>query len=295
MAYLYRHIRLDKNEVFYIGIGTTDDNHKRAYDTVQRSDFWKRITSKSDYRVEIVIDDLTDEEVFKKEREFISIYGRKDLNKGTLCNLSDGGEGNKGWIPSDEWRKAHSEARKGLKMSDEWRAKLSKAKKGISRPMSEAAKEKIRIANIGRKPTQKTIDAIKKANTGRSKTKQELDKISKIIIDINTGVFYIGTQEVCDLYGYNKRTLMTYLNGTLPNKTPFRYALEDGYKEVNTQPKEFRRDREHNGSSKLVLDLQTGIFYECIKNAAEAKDISQARVYQQLRGKNKNVIDLIYA
>ena len=29
MAYLYRHIRLDKNEPFYIGIGS-DTNFKRA-------------------------------------------------------------------------------------------------------------------------------------------------------------------------------------------------------------------------------------------------------------------------
>lgn len=30
MAYVYRHIRLDKNEVFYIGIGTDTKNYKRA-------------------------------------------------------------------------------------------------------------------------------------------------------------------------------------------------------------------------------------------------------------------------
>ena len=32
MAYLYRHIRLDKNEPFYIGIGSNElNNYKRAY------------------------------------------------------------------------------------------------------------------------------------------------------------------------------------------------------------------------------------------------------------------------
>ena len=30
MAYLYRHIRLDTNEIFYIGIGS-DINYKRAF------------------------------------------------------------------------------------------------------------------------------------------------------------------------------------------------------------------------------------------------------------------------
>ena len=32
MAYLYRHIRLDKNKPFYVGIGDNDNNnYKRAH------------------------------------------------------------------------------------------------------------------------------------------------------------------------------------------------------------------------------------------------------------------------
>lgn len=46
--YLYRHIRLDKNEVFYVGIGTKFKSHSygRAKDKINRSDFWKRVVSK---------------------------------------------------------------------------------------------------------------------------------------------------------------------------------------------------------------------------------------------------------
>lgn len=36
MAYVYRHIRDDKNEVFYIGIGLTN-SYKRAKTTVSRN------------------------------------------------------------------------------------------------------------------------------------------------------------------------------------------------------------------------------------------------------------------
>ena len=36
MKVLYRHIRLDKNEPFYIGIG----NIKRAYNKSERNDIW---------------------------------------------------------------------------------------------------------------------------------------------------------------------------------------------------------------------------------------------------------------
>ena len=92
MAYVYRHIRLDNNVPFYIGIGN-DDSYSRAHNPWDRTLFWKNITSKTKYRVDIILDDLTWEKACKKEVEFISLYGRKDLNKGTLVNLTDGGEG----------------------------------------------------------------------------------------------------------------------------------------------------------------------------------------------------------
>jgi hypothetical protein len=92
MAYLYRHIRLDKNEPFYIGIGTSNE-YKRAYNFHNRSNHWKNVTHKTQYEVEIVLDNLTWEEACIKEIEFIKLYGRKDLNMGSLVNLTDGGEG----------------------------------------------------------------------------------------------------------------------------------------------------------------------------------------------------------
>ena len=67
--YLYRHIRLDKNEPFYIGISS--DKGFRANDKKKRNKIWKDIISKSDYEIEILFDDLTWEEACLKEIEFI--------------------------------------------------------------------------------------------------------------------------------------------------------------------------------------------------------------------------------
>jgi hypothetical protein len=54
MAYLYRHIRLDKNEPFYIGIGyNINKKYKRAHEVINRNQYWKNITSKTQYKVEI--------------------------------------------------------------------------------------------------------------------------------------------------------------------------------------------------------------------------------------------------
>ena len=94
MAYLYRHIRLDKQEVFYVGIGS-DEKYERAYSKDSRTQYWRSI-SKLGYEVEIVLDDLTWEEACEKEIEFIRLYGRDDLKEGSLVNMTNGGDGFKG-------------------------------------------------------------------------------------------------------------------------------------------------------------------------------------------------------
>lgn len=98
MAVLYRHTRIDKNEPFYIGIG---DNETRAYNKINRTKHWKSIAKKG-YEVEVLLEDLTWEQACEKEREFIALYGRKDLGTGTLVNLTDGGEGTFGYRHTEE-------------------------------------------------------------------------------------------------------------------------------------------------------------------------------------------------
>ena len=101
MAYIYRHIRKDTSEVFYIGIATQKN---RASSKHGRSKFWKRVVDKTDFEVEIILDDLTWEEVCEKEKEFIKLYGRKDLGLGTLVNMTDGGDGTINKIFTEEYR-----------------------------------------------------------------------------------------------------------------------------------------------------------------------------------------------
>tara|TARA_R110000822_G_scaffold46568_3_gene123797 strand:- start:302 stop:892 length:591 start_codon:yes stop_codon:yes gene_type:complete len=115
MPYVYRHIRLDKNEPFYIGIGS-DMTNKRANERARRSELWKKIVAKSDYEIEILFDDITYEEAKLKEIEFIKLYGRIDLGNGTLANLTNGGDGTIN--PSQETRDKISKVNKGRKNSE---------------------------------------------------------------------------------------------------------------------------------------------------------------------------------
>lgn len=160
--YLYRHIRLDRNEPFYVGIGSKDkskriDGYDRAYNKSNRTKYWKNITNKSQYEVEILVESDSYDFIKQKETEFISLYGRRNLGKGTLCNLTDGGEGVKGriYICSEETREKMSIANKGKHLSQEAKDKLSKMFKGRVSPMK------------GKKQTQKFLIAISKANKGR--------------------------------------------------------------------------------------------------------------------------------
>jgi len=116
MAYVYQHIRLDKNQVFYVGIGS-DSKNKRAYNSTNRTKFWKTIFDKTKIRVEIIKKNISWDDACELEKQLIKKYGRKDLNLGTLVNLTDGGDGANGCKRSDEHKKILSERMKGKKLS----------------------------------------------------------------------------------------------------------------------------------------------------------------------------------
>jgi hypothetical protein len=130
MAIVYSHIRLDTNEVFYIGIGKTE---KRAYWKYRYNAHWNNIVNKTGYSVEILFRDLSWEDACIKERELISFYGRGDIGNGSLCNHTDGGDG-------------------VINMSEESRHKISESKIGKKRLLSDDAKERIRLAHVGKHP-----------------------------------------------------------------------------------------------------------------------------------------------
>ena len=132
--YLYRHIRLDKKEPFYIGIGTKHHNSCNTYESEyhrafvknnKRTKFWRNITNKTTYEVEILLESDNLYFIKEKETEFIKLYGRIDNNTGTLCNLTDGGEGTIGYKFSEE-------VREKLRKSS-----FMKGRRGIDHPSSK--------------------------------------------------------------------------------------------------------------------------------------------------------------
>lgn len=150
MAYVYRHVRLDTNKVFYIGIGS-GSGYRRAKCKSNRNIYWIRVVNKTNYRVDILFDEITPSEAKLKEIEFISIYGRRNLGLGALVNLTDGGDGGCGVIVSDETKdklrkiSKTKKANLGKKLSEEWKRNISLSGRG--RKFSEEHKRKIGEAN----------------------------------------------------------------------------------------------------------------------------------------------------
>jgi hypothetical protein len=182
MAYVYRHIRLDKNEPFYIGIGS-DENYNRAKTNTRRNKHWLNI-SKFGFEVDILFDNLTWDEACEKEKEFIALYGRSDLGNGVLCNLTNGGDGVLGRIfkHSEDSKLKMSKTRKGIRQyvaSLETRQKMSDnaKKRGISQEhLKKMMEGKRKVGWEGYRKgiphTKDTCEKISKSKKGIKKSKE---------------------------------------------------------------------------------------------------------------------------
>lgn len=184
--YLYRHIRLDKNEPFYIGIGrkrkvrnvcSWSHEYERAYVNGKgRSKLWNRIAAKG-YEIEILFETNNHKLILKKEIEFINLYGRIDLNTGSLSNFTSGGEGIVS--PSVLTRKLISEKLTGLIRSEKTRQKIKEKRKLQKHPtMSKEARLRLSKDRTGSKNVMFGKTGLKNV---KSKNIYEYDKNQQLI------------------------------------------------------------------------------------------------------------------
>jgi hypothetical protein len=205
MAYVYRHIRLDKNEPFYIGIGTTVRSGKciRAYSKNRKNRLWHFVANKTDFEVEILFDDIDLDYAIEKEKELISLYGLICNNTGILTNIKLGGD------------------HVGSKFS-------------IKIPKSDEHKEKIRFAHLNRKRTtehQANLSAAMKnrkfSEEGRLacsiRSSGGKNARAKKVIDISNNKIYDCIKYAAQDINIGDALLRSYLLGYCKNKTTIRY------------------------------------------------------------------------
>lgn len=216
--YTYLHKRATDGSVFYVGKGTAPRNpkkpiHSRAHDTSSRNAYWRNVAAKHGFIVEIFASCADDTEAKRLERELIASIGRD-----RLVNLTDGGDGCAGLVPSAEtrakisvnssrprseaWIKAIREARKnggnggvvkkGDKLPDWWRGRIASAVTGSGNSMYG----KTGAAHHG----------------------------SRRVIDVESGVVYDSVLIASDAAGIKMKTLYNMLSGHRPNKTNLRFA-----------------------------------------------------------------------
>ena len=180
MALVYQHRRLDTNEVFYVGVGVSK---KRAHQQTGRNKHWYNITNKTAYTVEILQSDLTWEEARLEEVRLIAAYGRRDLGKGPLVNMTDGGDGTVGVIKTAEQRKLLSENSKG---------------RGLGRRLPVEVRAKLSQAAKLRKATEETRRKISQARKLAP---------TKPVIDTLTGISYASRAEAAAAFGISPKTI----------------------------------------------------------------------------------------
>jgi hypothetical protein len=131
-------------------------------------------------------ENLNNQQSIDIEKHFIKLIGRRNLHKGPLANLTDGGEGNEGWIVSNETKELWSKQRKGKKqteaqykancsrgpMTEEHRRKISESQKGKTRLTPEQYKEN-GLKQRGKKMSQETKDKMSKQRKGKKQTEAQ--------------------------------------------------------------------------------------------------------------------------
>lgn len=193
MAYVYKHIRLDNDEVFYIGM-SKDNNYKRSESKKHRNYHWHNIVNKVGFRIEIVYDNITIQEAAKKEIELINFYGRRDLGSGSLVNMTDGGEGSLNM--SEETKQKLRDHTTGKIIENHWTKSLeakiilSEKIKGDKNPAKRPdVKKKIADSKIGKKNPKFAEYA--KTRTGEKNAfygKTHSDEFKQMMRELKTGV-----------------------------------------------------------------------------------------------------------
>lgn len=212
--YLYRHVRLDTNVPFYIGIGTKvgkyttfNREYSRAFSKANRNRYWKFIVEKHGYKVDILFECDNRELIQEKEKEFILLHGRQDLGTGILVNMTDGGDGIEG--VSDEVKLKMSESASKRFSSEEERLKQSERTKNIWKNDEFVAFKSKQAKDMWKNPEYRNrMSKIRKEVFNMSEHKEKLKKTARelngvIVVDKETGIFYNSLSEACEVTNSN--------------------------------------------------------------------------------------------
>ena len=221
--YVYRHIRNDTGEVFYIGKGSLRVNRKlTGYERAaiaHKNPAWRHVVQKAGgFSFEVIAHFATDADAQNHERLLIAAYGRRDLGMGQLVNFTDGGDGHAGIIASDSLRQ--------------------KRRKNASAPRSNAWVAAIRLArkdggNGGVVKSGDKLPATWRSNIAAGKMGARNPMFGRAgerhpnrreVMNIETGERWPTVGAAASAHGLKMKSLHNRLSGHRPNPSPLRFA-----------------------------------------------------------------------
>lgn len=142
--------------VFYIGKGCGRRDKRPKH---QNNELFKRVVAKiyrggGAPRVERWQDGICEVDALLLEVSYIKLFGRRDNGTGILANLTDGGEGASGFVPTEETRSKLSRAHAGNKNA-------------VGHRHTEETLARLSASHTGKKHSAETLAKMSAAQSGR--------------------------------------------------------------------------------------------------------------------------------
>lgn len=201
--YIYEWYIKDTDEVFYVGKGCGD----RYKITKRNNKFFTDMYNSHECDVRILEDCLTEEEAYSKEAQWIAWY-RENTNY-RLTNQTDGGDGTRGYHPSQKTIEAQRKANIERWNDQEWKAKIIASRHDpTSTYQSEEFRKKIsdlvkgdKNPNYGNYWTDEQKEALRKKQVESGRYVGDKNPKAKAIQCVETGEVFSCIAYAMEKYG----------------------------------------------------------------------------------------------
>lgn len=218
-----------------------------------------------------IINNINEDEAFKIENKVVYSIGRKDLNKGTLLNMTDAGDG--GVNPSKETR---------IKMRNNH----------IGKSHSIETKNKMSISQNGKSPKQKIFD--KYGNDAQKIFDEIIEKKSKKLLKTvlqysKEGIFiqeHLGIDKVAKELGVECTHISACAMGRIKSIAGYMWK----YKENEFYPKKIEPIKLTKKSTSVLQYSKEGVFikkWDSIKDICIFFNIHHPSIISVCNGKTK--------